>query len=374
LATDKETSSPERRQTDSGLRTEREQTDKALEGRQATIDAAADVTVQKARVTADAVLDAARDAADRKIDHAASPDVHATLVQQRQVEDEALRSERAAADASLREEREATARTLASLLPLEREKTDRSLLTERARSDECLAHRDDFLGIISHDLRNLLGGIVMSSELLARLAAANEQRAVIVEATSRIQRYVARMNRLVGDLVDVASIEAGKLTMETAPGDMAALLAEAVDMFHAAAAAKEVELELEAGDGPLIAEVDHDRALQVLANVITNAIKFTPSGGSIRVRGEQAGGEIRIAVRDTGEGIPGDLLTAIFDRFWQVGPNDQRGLGLGLYISRSIVEAHGGKIWAESTPGAGSTLWFTLPVTRPGPERAGPHS
>lgn len=99
----------------------------------------------------------------------------------------------------------------------------------------------------------------------------------------------------------------------------------------------------------------------MFANVIANAIKFTSRGGSIRVRGECAGDGLRFSITDTGSGIPGNMLEAIFERFWQVGKDDRRGVGLGLYISRCIVEAHGGKIWAESTLGEGSRLCFTLP-------------
>jgi signal transduction histidine kinase len=100
--------------------------------------------------------------------------------------------------------------------------------------------------------------------------------------------------------------------------------------------------------------------LQVLANLITNAIKFTPGGGTIRVRVERVGEELAFAVSDTGCGIPEALLESVFDRFWQAGENDRRGVGLGLYITRCIVEAHGGTIRAESVVGAGSVFRFTL--------------
>lgn len=370
LATDEDTSPSERQQTDLSLRTEREKTDGALAVRQAAIDETADRKVQSAREVADAALDAVRDRADQRQDpDAPSADPHDTVEQQRQDEDEALSAERAAVDASLRSERLANARTLAGLLPLEREKTDRHLLTERARSDDDIANRDDFLSIVSHDLRNLLGGIVMNAELLTRLNAAGEQRAQVVTATSHIHRYAARMNRLVGDLVDVAGIDAGKLALTPAPGDLTALMTEAVEMFQAAAADRGVSLAVDADERPLSAEFDRDRLLQVLANLITNAIKFTPHGGSVRLHGEPSGadGALRISVRDSGAGIPPDMLEAIFERYWQVGKNDRRGLGLGLYISRSLVEAHGGTIWAESSPGAGSTLYFTLPGARAAP-------
>lgn len=355
--------SSERDQTDESLRAEREKTDRALAERQAA-EEDSDLVVHQARESADAVLTEARAKADERLE--ASPQVGArsTLAEERVLEDEALQEERASADQLLRREREENARVLSRLLPLEREKTDRFLLTERSRSDVALSNRDNFLGLVSHDLRNLLGGIVLGAELLAAKASDNEEGAQTLATTARIQRYAARMNRLIGDLTDVASIEAGMLAMKPVPGDAAALIAEAVETFHAAASAKGLSLETEIADGPLRADFDHDRMLQVVANVIANAIKFTSPGGSIRVRGERAGGELRVSVTDTGSGIPGNMLEAVFERFWQAGKDDRRGVGLGLYISRHIVEAHGGKIWAESTLGEGSRLCFTLPAPK----------
>jgi signal transduction histidine kinase len=284
----------------------------------------------------------------------------AAIARERRREDEALQDQRAAADESLRREREETAGALTRLLPLERERTDRFLLTERVRSDEAVSQRDDFLGMVSHDLRDLLGGIVMSASLLAASVGDSDEGQNTLLQTERIKRYAARMNRLIGDLVDVASIDAGKLAMIPAAGDGAALVTEAVDTFRAAASAKGVSLESDVS-GPLPADFDHGRMLQVFANLITNALKFTPPGGAIRVHGEQVGTGVRFSVRDTGIGIPAHLLETIFERFWQVGTNEQRGLGLGLHISRKIVEAHGGRVWAESRDGAGSTFHVTLP-------------
>jgi signal transduction histidine kinase len=318
--------------------------------------------VHHARESADAVLTEARAKADERLEASPNAGTDASLAEERVREDGALQEERASADEILRREREENARVLSRLLPLEREKTDRFLLTERARSDVALANRDNFLGLVSHDLRNLLGGIVMSAELLSARAPKNEDGAQTLMTTSRIQRYAARMNRLIGDLIDVASIDAGKLSVTSVPGDAATLIAEAVDTFQASASAKGLSLQTEIVEGPLLAEFDHDRMLQVLANTIANAIKFTSGGGSIRVRGECAGDELRFSISDTGSGIPGNMLEAIFERFWQGGKDDRRGVGLGLYISRYIVEAHGGKIWAESTLGEGSRLCFTLPA------------
>lgn len=352
--------SADRQQTDQSLRTEREKADHALAQSEAA-EEESDQVVQRARESANAVVTEVRAKADERLESSPDGGMRTTLAEERVLEDEALQDERASADELLRRERETNASVLSRLLPLEREKTDRFLLTERARSDVALSNRDNFLGLVSHDLRNLLGGIVMSAELLSARAAEKEDGSQTLAATARIQRYAARMNRLIGDLLDVASIDAGKLAMTPAPGDAATLIAEAVDTFQAAAVMKGISLRVEIAGDSLPAEFDHDRMLQVLANIIANAIKFTAEGGSIQVRGERAGGELHVSIKDSGSGIPGDMLEAIFERFWQVGTEDRKGVGLGLYISRCIVEAHGGKIWAESTLGDGSTLFITLP-------------
>ena len=156
------------------------------------------------------MLDKAREKADDKLDAAkAGVAARAAVAIERAGEDEALKEDRAAADASLRRERDEQARPLTVLLPLEREKTDLYLLTERARSDDALAHRDDFLGIVSHDLRNLLGGIAGNAALLSKQASKSDEGRRTTATAQRIERYVARMNRLIGDLGDVVSIEAG---------------------------------------------------------------------------------------------------------------------------------------------------------------------
>ena len=201
--------------------------------------------------------------------------------------------------------------------------------------------------------------------MLVERAPATDDGKPTVETAKRIQRYAARMNRLVGDLVDVASIDAGKLAVSVTAGDMATLIAEAVDLFVVPAAAKGLTLRAELAEPALRADFDHDRMIQVLANLITNAIKFTPEGGAIVVQGERAGELVRVSVLDTGPGIQENMLETIFERFWQAAKNDRRGLGLGLYVSRCIVDAHGGAIWAEPTGGKGTRLVFSLPVRTP---------
>lgn len=351
---------PERGQTDESLRAERKNTDEALAETRVADEEDADKLVEGARVEADAVLDKARNRADgwRNIVEFGVQDK--AVARERALADEVLQGERSAADESLRHEREEQA-TVAAALLVEREKTDRYLLTERARADDALAHRDDFLGMVSHDLRNLLNGIVLHATVLSAKASESDEGQRTVEGMKHIQRYVVRMNRLIGDLIDVTSIDAGKLAVQIQRGDAAALLTEAVDVFAHAAAEKGIRLVSESAERPLVADFDHDRLFQVLVNLISNAIKFTPRGGAVSIRAERLGGVLCICVRDTGAGIPNNMLEAVFARFWQVGKNDQRGLGLGLYISRWIVDAHGGKVWAESKLGEGSAFYVSIP-------------
>ena len=347
--------SPERERTNESLRAERENADNALGAQHCDVQNDADQVVQLARETADAVLVTAREKADEHLDQTSSR----AVIEERVLEDAVLRDERAAADQRLQLEREANEAVLSRLVPMEREQTDRYLLTERIRSDADVAHRDDFLGIVSHDLRNLLGGIVLSAELLADGLPVSDESARTLEATTRIQRYAARMNRLIGDLVDVASIDAGRLSVAKRRGDVSALIDEVVDMFRALAVTKGVSLAGHVAERPLPADFDHDRMIQVLANLITNAIKFTESG-TIVVRVERTPSGLKVSVQDTGLGIPADKLETVFERYWQIGNDDRRGVGLGLFISRCIVDAHGGTIGAISILGKGSTFSFTL--------------
>ncbi|HWI14699.1 MAG TPA: HAMP domain-containing sensor histidine kinase, partial [Burkholderiales bacterium] len=257
--------------------------------RQDAVQEDADAVVERAREDADDVLVAARDEADARLREAPTLEgTRSAIVQSRRLEDDALRRERAAADENLRCERRAYARALKELLPSERHETDRRLLTERARSDEAVSHRDDFLGMVSHDLRNLLEGVVMSAALLAARAPENQDKKQTLAETDRIGRYAASMNRLIGDLIDVASIDAGKLAIVMRADDAIQLVAEVCDALAATASAKGVSVVTEIGEGPLSAEYDRDRMLQVLTNLVVNSIKFTPRDGTIRIRIERA--------------------------------------------------------------------------------------
>jgi signal transduction histidine kinase len=352
---------PERTQTDKSLAVERARTDHALGEKNAAIEEKADVVIERAREEADEVLTVARAKADEKLSQPVSPEQsRATVAQERAREDAVLEDERAKADATLRRERAASARILARLLPLERDKTDQYLLTERARSDNALSNRDDFLGMVSHDLRDLLNVIVVNAATIAEHTTKDSPGESTLMGTQRIQRAAGRMGRLIGDLVDIASIDAGKLAIAPAVSDASSVVAEALEIWAPPALAKGIELGSIA-HGPLAAKFDNERVLQVLGNLITNAVKFSARGGKVLVEVAEVGGEARFSVKDDGVGIPEDKLEAVFERFCQVGPNVHNGLGLGLYISKCLVQAHGGRIWAESTLGAGSTFFFTVP-------------
>jgi signal transduction histidine kinase len=346
--------------TDESLRTERSGTDKVLHDIRVA-EQAADKVVDLARLKADALVVCAREIADQ-VAAPSSTIEQAVVEHDRAQADETLQDERTTADDRLQHERVDGSRLLAKLRPLEREHTDRDLLTERARSDEALANRDDFLGIVSHDLRNLLGGIAMSSSLLSKRASDTDEGRQIVVTGKRIQLFAARMNRLIGDLVDVVSIDAGQLACEIASGDPSALIAETLETFRFAAHDKGIALESEVTGTLPRADMDYERMLQVFANLVSNALKFTLQGGRVCVRGERSGDDIHFSVSDTGSGIREGTFDSVFQRFWQADENHRRGTGLGLYISKSLVEAHKGRIWLESKLGQGSTFHFTIPI------------
>jgi signal transduction histidine kinase len=354
--------SSERSLTDESLRSERERSDREYSKTQTAIEEASDASIQTARDRADQVSQESRDNADVKMARShASPKVLESIDRERAHEDAALEGERAASDMELEAERVEGRRALAALLLLERQETDTRLVVERARSDEGLATRDEFLGMVSHDARTLLGGIALQATLLKRSAAEDEAGRRTVQGLLKIERFTSLLNRLLGDLLDVASIEAGKFRVVPALQEVTALVRESVETFQPLATAQGLSLSVEIRGEPLMAKFDYERILQVLANLLSNAIKFSKTGGRVSIRVESLGPEVHCSVTDTGAGIPSHQLNAVFERFWQVLSGDRRGQGLGLFISKCIVESHGGRIWAESQPGVGSTFTFTLP-------------
>jgi signal transduction histidine kinase len=345
----------ERERTDESLRVERERADRTLDDEVSAADETADAVISRARARADALLAAARTKTDQASIGEQPTDA---LKTSRAMEDRILQRERVTADHVLDRERSEHV----TLLSQERQATDHDLSRERARSDTALAMRDDFMGIVSHDLLNLLNTMVGISSLIEKEVAQENHVEHVVAHARRVQRSGARMRRLVGDLVDVASIEAGMLAVTRAVSDPADVVAEAVETFQAEASRRGISLTAEIVPGVPSAAFDAARILQVLCNLLSNALKFTSAQGSVVIRLEHVGENVVCCVTDTGEGVPDDKLEAVFDRFVQLTKNDRRGVGLGLFISKCIVQGHGGRIWAENRTGLGSTFCFTLPT------------
>jgi PAS domain S-box-containing protein len=226
---------------------------------------------------------------------------------------------------------------------------------------DALSAREDLLAIVSHDLRNPLGVVLASSALLLKSSLPPEREERARRQVEAIQRAGHRMNRLIRDLLDFASIQGGGLSITRRPHDVAALVGEMVEVQRPLAAQKSQHLIDDAAALTLSVSCDHDRVIQVFSNVVGNAIKFTPEGGTVRVGATADGDFIRFTVTDTGPGIAADQLDSIFDRYVQAKRRNRDGIGLGLSIARGIVEAHGGRIWAESGP-SGSSFSFTLPA------------
>jgi signal transduction histidine kinase len=205
-----------------------------------------------------------------------------------------------------------------------------------------------------------MGGLSITAGLLETASPAGETGAALRKLAAATSRYVVRMSRLLNDLQDIATIEAGGLQVVRGPVLVARLLEETRLAFEPVAAAKQVGLHAAPTSAGLQARLDDERTLQVLANLVSNAIKFTGAQGQVHLAVAPSAEGIHFTVRDSGAGIPPDQLEKIFDRYRQVS-KDRRGLGLGLHISRQIVEAHGGRMWAESELGVGSALHFVLP-------------
>lgn len=216
--------------------------------------------------------------------------------------------------------------------------------------------RDDVLGIVAHDLRNPLNVVRLHAQLLRMHDAAAER------AADAIDRSAQRMDRLIEDLLDVSRLEAGRLQVEPTRVSAADLVNDATEAQRPLAERAGLTLALDIPDGLPDIWADRGRIMQVLDNLVGNALKFTARGGRIEVSAALHDNAVELAVRDTGAGLSSDAAGHVFDRFWQVRRADRRGAGLGLAIARGIVEAHGGRIWVESEVGRGTTFRFTVPV------------
>jgi signal transduction histidine kinase len=228
--------------------------------------------------------------------------------------------------------------------------------------EQALKARQDVLAVIAHDLRNPINSIALSSSVLAKMVETpSTDTSFIVRNLDVIHRSAFRMNRLIEDLLVSTGIEAGMLRIRRQECDLRALLSEFEENFSPLAAEKSIEFTCSIAPDIRSAFIDPDRLIQVLSNLLGNAIKYTPNGGTVTLSVKMAGVQIEFRVKDSGPGISSSELPRIFDQYWQA-KHAEPGSGLGLFISKNLVEAHGGKIWVESAIGNGTTVCFTIPL------------
>jgi len=218
----------------------------------------------------------------------------------------------------------------------------------------------EVLAIVSHDLRTPLSTIALGTTLLEDASQPEESKTQVIEI---IRRAADRMERLIKDLQELGRLETGRtLRIDARRVELSSLLTEACEALHVQAQARQQEVSCDLPELPLAVCVDPDRICQVLGNLIGNAIKFTPRGGRIALTARQDGLDVRVSVTDEGPGIPEADLPQVFEPYWQAKGTARLGAGIGLKIAKGLVQAHGGRIWVESTLGKGTTFSFTLPV------------
>lgn len=240
--------------------------------------------------------------------------------------------------------------------------TARELEQTNARLLELDQLKSNFVNAVSHDLRSPVTAILGFTEFLED-ELGGPLTPTQVDFVTQIQRNSRRLVRLLDDLLDFARMDAGSFVLKLEDSDLAATIESMVRSLRPQAEAAKLQLTASVPDTPLRVRMDPERIERVLANLLTNAIKLTPPGGSIRVRATPAGDVVRCEIIDTGIGIASADIPKLFQRFSQLSAGSKRGgTGLGLSISKALVEAHGGSIGVESELGKGSTFWFTVPI------------
>jgi signal transduction histidine kinase len=233
------------------------------------------------------------------------------------------------------------------------ERTEASEQTAR----RAVSSREQLLATVAHDLRSPLSAIAIRAALISKGTDLERSR----EQAASIAGVATRMDHLIGSLLDAARLDAGSFRVRKVRCDLRPIVQEAVDVFISLATTKSISLVSTVASEALVVLVEKERILQVLSNLIANALKFTPEGGTVQVTAAQLGEVVQISVCDTGPGIAPEHVQHLFDRFWQADGGAGRGTGLGLFIAKGIVDAHAGRIWVESELGRGASFHFTLP-------------
>lgn len=362
----------ERKKTDDSLVVEREKTDNSLEDYRGKAEGKTDKIVTKSRLDAD-------DA--RKQNRSATRDKG--VIAQRSSEDTALQAEREDMDSALRFERKEKERLIVEMVSQERKTTDEDLQVERTKTDSelqssvdllsveqrahrqtksTLTSREEFVAIVSHDLRNPIGVVLSSCDMLLTEPGVGPVTADAKILLDLIKRNAQVSLQLISDILDMERISAGEIDIELAACSLQRIIRETLDNSAHEAQIKQVTLGFVEAHLPRRVSCDESRIRQVLSNLVSNALKFSPVGGRIRVAVDQQETRVVVSITDDGPGVPLDKQVHIFERYAQLGNKDRQGLGLGLYISKTIIESHKGNLWVESTPGEGSTFCFSLPA------------
>jgi signal transduction histidine kinase len=369
-----------RKKTNTSLLQERHRTDEALKATHRELASRTDASIEADRSVSDSELEQGQGS------KATSTEVSHGDKQLKKDLDQALETiqvERQSVDAAIEKERAVGEWLDGILLSQERARTDIDLDEERKQTDsdfltvnqsledEQMAHsetrkallsRDEILAIVSHDLRNPIGTVLSCASMLL----GNRSFPQLDPETERwirtIKRNAESALRLIRNLLDMESLASGKFELVMREVDMSELLRQTAENFAHEAKTRLIALHIRIPDVRLLCRCDPDRILQVLSNLGSNAMKFTPKQGSITLEASRnEASDIEVAMTDNGPGIPIDQQRIIFERYAQLGKNDQSSLGLGLYISNRIIESHRGKLWVEPAEGGGSRFIFTIP-------------
>jgi signal transduction histidine kinase len=239
------------------------------------------------------------------------------------------------------------------------EQMTRSELTAREADHAAQRSREELLALVAHDLQDTLGVIDLNVGLIEKVTAADQQ---VQRRTAIVHRTVHRMSRLIHDLLQSSALAVGKLSLDLGAASVGQLLAETVEEHEPQAQQRSVQLDHESPVDLPPVRCDRDRVLQVLSNLVSNAVRFTPAGGRVLLRARAGGDVVRVSVSDTGRGISARLVPLIFDPYSRERRENGGRTGLGLSIAKAVIEQHGGTIGVESQEGAGTTFTFTLPV------------
>lgn len=373
----------ERKNTDDSLDAERTKTNSSLLNAREKTENQIDSEVQADRSKADVAKATARSEVDARNIGKSNPKTEGRVNNERARADDAMKTERSKVDAVIGHERELKSALMTKLLEQERLLTDTNLSHERSCTDEevssaavkltseidlhaktktSLTSRDEFVAIVSHDLKNPIGAAYSCAKMLLE----DPSYAIDGELkhwVSFIKRNIDTSLRLIGDLLDLERIAVGKLHVAKRPTLLEPLLNEAVESYSHVAKDKTISLTVTDCDSNLEANLDRDRIAQVLSNLIGNSMKFTPKSGSVLVTATCDAKDLIVSITDNGPGIDDAKKMQIFERFAQLNAKDRQGLGLGLYISKMLVEAHGGRLWVDSKLGEGSAFSFAIPLT-----------